>query len=206
MTGLGICRRPVALAPTAALTACVLSIEPVVSDSDATFDPHLLGHWQEESGSDAAVITRGAPNTYVIAYTTSENGSARVGRFNARLGPLGHRTLLDVWPAPAANDLPAPHTDLMVGGHALFDIDVHPDVVHLTMLDADSLSAALQSGALRAILTDYVAGGPQVSAVYRPNKNLSPRVGVFVDYLSEIIASNPNWGGVFASGKPQSLR
>ncbi|MGH7689973.1 MAG: DUF4185 domain-containing protein, partial [Gemmatimonadaceae bacterium] len=106
-------------------------------------------HWQEESGSDAAVITRGAPNTYVIAYTTSENGSARVGRFNARLGPLGHRTLLDVWPAPAANDLPAPHTDLMVGGHALFDIDVHPDVVHLTMLDVDSLSAALQSGALR---------------------------------------------------------
>jgi LysR family transcriptional regulator for bpeEF and oprC len=65
---------------------------------------------------------------------------------------------------------------------------------------------ALQSGALRAILTDYVAVGPQVSAVYRPNKNLSPRVRVFVDYLSEIIASNPNWGGVFASGKPQSLR
>lgn len=61
---------------------------------------------------------------------------------------------------------------------------------------------ALQAGALRAILTDYIAIGPQVSAVYRPNKNLSPRVRVFVDYLGEIIASNPNWEAVAMGGRP----
>ncbi|HTJ98763.1 MAG TPA: LysR family transcriptional regulator [Bordetella sp.] len=52
---------------------------------------------------------------------------------------------------------------------------------------------ALRDGRLRPILTDYVALGPQVSAVYLPSKNLSPKVRAFVDFLSDLIASNPHW-------------
>jgi LysR family transcriptional regulator for bpeEF and oprC len=52
---------------------------------------------------------------------------------------------------------------------------------------------ALRDGRLQAILTDYVALGPEVSAVYLPSKNLSPKVRAFVDFLTDLIASNPHW-------------
>jgi LysR family transcriptional regulator for bpeEF and oprC len=52
---------------------------------------------------------------------------------------------------------------------------------------------ALRDGRLRAILTDYVALGPKVSAVYLPSKNLSPKVRAFVDFLTDLISSNPHW-------------
>ncbi|WP_198298431.1 LysR family transcriptional regulator [Bordetella genomosp. 8] len=52
---------------------------------------------------------------------------------------------------------------------------------------------ALRDGRLRTILTDYVALGPQVSAVYLPSKNLSPKVRAFVDFLTDLIESNPHW-------------
>lgn len=61
---------------------------------------------------------------------------------------------------------------------------------------------ALRAGKLQAILTNYVARGPQVSAVYLPSKNLSPKVRAFVDFLSDLIASNPHWDEA-GGGQPQ---
>jgi LysR family transcriptional regulator for bpeEF and oprC len=54
---------------------------------------------------------------------------------------------------------------------------------------------ALRTSRLRAVLTEYVPVGPQVSAIYRPSKNLSPRVRAFVDFLTEVITNNPYWNG-----------
>lgn len=52
---------------------------------------------------------------------------------------------------------------------------------------------AIRAGRLRCILNDYVAEGPQVSAVYLPSRNLSPKVRAFVDFLQELIPSDPDW-------------
>lgn len=52
---------------------------------------------------------------------------------------------------------------------------------------------ALRRGELQAILTEYVALGPQVSAVYLPSKTLSPRVRSFVDFLGALVATSPFW-------------
>ncbi|WP_233234790.1 LysR family transcriptional regulator [Bordetella sp. LUAb4] len=59
---------------------------------------------------------------------------------------------------------------------------------------------ALRSGRLRPVLTDYVAQGPPVSAVYLPGKNLSPKVRAFVDFLSDLISSDPHWDEATARG------
>jgi hypothetical protein len=107
------------------MSGCVLSVEPVISESVATFDPRLLGSWEENSGSDRAVVSRAAENEYAIEYTSD----GKVSRFQARLGRLGGRTVLDVWPAPRDSDLPQPYADLMVVGHLLLALDVGTDEI-----------------------------------------------------------------------------
>lgn len=52
---------------------------------------------------------------------------------------------------------------------------------------------AIREGKLRCILTDYVGVGPQVSVVYLPGRNLSPKVRAFVDFLRDLIPSDPDW-------------
>jgi len=125
-------------------SGCVLSVNPVVSESDATFDARLLGSWQEVSGSDRAVVTRGADNTYAIEYMT--NG--KVTRLGARLGRLGERAVLDVWPAPdsAPSEL---HAGFTIPGHLLVTLDAGAEEVRVAMIEPDTFAAALRSGRLQ---------------------------------------------------------
>lgn len=140
------------LALSIVLNGCVLSIDGVVSESDANFDPRLLGGWEEASGSDRAMVSRAAENKYAIEYT-SDNG--KVGKFEARLGRLGERLVLDVWPAPRETDLPAPYADMLVEGHLLLALEVSTNEISFAMLEPDSLRAALRAGAVR-----LAYGGP----------------------------------------------
>lgn len=125
------------------LSSCVLSIDPVIPESGATFDPRLLGTWEE--GSVRAVVSRAAENSYAIEYTSD----GKVGRFEARLGRLGDRLVLDVWPAPRDSDLPEPYAGLLVAGHLLLALDVGPDEIRVAILEPDSLSVALRAGQIR---------------------------------------------------------
>src|SRR5262249_2826088 len=110
----------VILALSIVLTGCVLSIDPVVSESNATFDQRLLGNWEEVSGSDRALVSRADGNTYSIEW----RGDGNVARLMARLGRLGGRPILDVWPAPREADVKAPYADLLVAGHLILSLDI----------------------------------------------------------------------------------
>ena len=129
----------------AILGGCVLSVEPVIGEADATFDPRLLGTWEEVSGSDRAVISRDVENTYALEYT----GDGKVSRFEARLGRLGGHVVLDVWPAARSDDQPSRYPDFLIPGHALLALDIGPDEVRVAALEPDSLLMALRSGQLR---------------------------------------------------------
>lgn len=127
------------------VSGCVLSIDPVIPEPGAIFDQRLIGTWEEVSGSDRAVVSRAAANTYAIEYTTG----GKVGRLEARLGRLGGRLVLDVWPAPRDSGVVGPYTALLIGGHLLLDVDVSPDdEVRIALLEPDSLLAALHAGQL----------------------------------------------------------
>lgn len=52
---------------------------------------------------------------------------------------------------------------------------------------------AIRKGRLRCILTDYVSTGPQVSVLYLPSRNLSPKVRAFVNFLIDLIPGDPDW-------------
>ncbi|UCF18632.1 MAG: DUF4185 domain-containing protein [Gemmatimonadota bacterium] len=131
------------LASTAILAGCVLSIDAVVPESQATFDDRLLGSWEEVDGPDRAVVSRAGANAYTIEYI---DGDGKAGRFAARLGRLGQRTILDVFPEPGDGELPAPYAELLVLGHMLIALDLEEDQVRLALLEPDTLLAALQAG------------------------------------------------------------
>jgi len=129
------------MVPAIVLTGCVLSIDAVVSESDANFDARLLGAWEEVSGFHRAVVSRASESTYAIEYTSD----GKVTRLEARLGSLDGRSVLDVWPTPRDGDLPEGYAGLMVAGHLLFLIDVSTNEISIAMLEPDSLLAGLRT-------------------------------------------------------------
>ena len=129
------------------LSGCVVSVDPVISKSGTTFDPLLLGTWEEVSGSDRAVVSRAAENGYVIEYTS--NGKA--SRFEARLGRLGEHLVLDIWPAAAESDQPQ-YAGVLIPGHVLLTLEVGPDDVRVAFLEPDPLLGALRSGQVGLVL------------------------------------------------------
>jgi LysR family transcriptional regulator for bpeEF and oprC len=56
----------------------------------------------------------------------------------------------------------------------------------IAMLGTYFTDEAVRDGKLKVVLQDWVARGPQVSVAYLPNRNLSPRVRVFIDFLLEV--------------------
>ena len=133
------------LAPAIVLGGCVLSIDPIVTDAGASFDPRLLGTWEEAAGSDRAVISRSAGNTYAIEYTSD----GKVARLEARLGRLAEHQVLDVWAAPGDSDLPQLYGGFLTPGHLLLCLDIGQDEIRVTSLEDDPLLEAMRTSRVR---------------------------------------------------------
>ena len=133
------------LAFVVVLAGCVVSIEPAVPESEATFDARLVGSW--ENGSERAVIARAGASGYAIEYTTAKGDS---GRFQGRIGRLGERLVLELRPVPREREVREPYDGLFVAGHLLLALDVGADELRIALLRPDSLLAALTSGGVRA--------------------------------------------------------
>lgn len=124
-----------------ALAGCLVALEAIVPESEAIFDPRLVGTWELVSSSDRAVISRASDHTYAIEFTSE----GKVSRFQARLGSLGGRTVLDVWATPGEGDAPELYA-IMVAGHTLFVLDIDSDEITAAALDLDSLLTHLRNG------------------------------------------------------------
>jgi len=127
------------------LTGCVLSVDPVVPEDEAAFDPRLLGRWEEVDGSDVAVLSSADDETYAIEYSEDKETS----HFEARLGRLEDRLILDVWPAPSGDELPELYTGLLIPGHLLLVLDIGQEKIQVSGLDRDAFVEALGTGQVR---------------------------------------------------------
>jgi hypothetical protein len=158
---------------------CVLSVEPVVPESEAVFDEALLGTWEDQD-LNRLVISRATESSRFSSpytenmYLVSEARGAEPKRFPARLGPLGDALVMEVFP----------HGE--IGGHVLLVVELRPDLIRWQALDPATLLAALEAGDLRlayrrlgrdvllrepsATLRDQLAGH-----VLRPGALLEPR-------------------------------
>lgn len=63
----------------------------------------------------------------------------------------------------------------------------------IAMISNFIAAEAIRAGKLQCVLTDYAGIGPPVSVVYLPGRNLSPKVRAFVDFLRDLIPSDPDW-------------
>lgn len=145
MTVRALLKLGMVLGVTVFLSGCVITVEPVISESDAKFDPRLIGVWEEVSGSDRAMISRAGEKTYAIEHTSDR----KVSQFQARLGQLGGHLVLDVWPKAPQSDQSLISAGLQIPGHFLFALDVDSDEIRTTAIEPDSLLTALQSGQVR---------------------------------------------------------
>lgn len=134
------------LAVLIGLSGCVLSIDPVITESDSTYDSRLLGEWEQASGSDRAVVSEGENNSYVIEYTSDK----QAGRFQARLGMLEDRQVLDIWPALDEAAQERPEAGLLVAGHLLLAIEIDRDEISVTALEPDPLLGSIRAGDVKA--------------------------------------------------------
>ncbi|MEJ2216761.1 MAG: hypothetical protein P8099_09105 [Gemmatimonadota bacterium] len=118
----------------------VMSVAPVVPESDAVPLPGLVGTWYATDGSRATVTARGG-REYDIA-TVDSDGTP--GEFRARAGHLGDRLVLDVWSNP-----PGDVENTLISGHVLLFLELEGDDLREASFDADSLANALRTRALR---------------------------------------------------------
>ncbi|HEX7938958.1 MAG TPA: hypothetical protein VF483_08170 [Gemmatimonadaceae bacterium] len=167
--------RSLALVLCFALGGCVVSVQPVVTAAGSSFDARLVGSWAAADGKDRIVVSAGDDKVYAIEYTDSDG---KVGHFQARLGHLGRRTVLDVQPAPRDSS-PMPEGPLMIRGHLLFVVAVAGDTAKLEQLDPKALHAAIKSGAIamarfddhdQLVLTGATAELQRVLAAYIERK------------------------------------
>ena len=139
-------RRLLPIATFACVTACAVSVDAVVSDANATFDQRLIGNWIDVSDTGArAAVTRESPTSYRIMFTDD----GKTGKFEARLGRLGTRMVLDVWPEPADSEIAEPYRGALIPGHLLFVVEIGADQITAATLDTDSLRAAIKAGRLK---------------------------------------------------------
>jgi len=133
------------LAALIVLSGCVLSIDPVISESNSTYDSRLLGKWEQASSSDRAVVSKGKDNTYLIEYTNVK----QTGRFQARLGMLGGRQVIDIWPALSEEDQEQPEAGLLVAGHVIFTIEIDQDEITVAAFEPDPLLVSIRADGVK---------------------------------------------------------
>jgi hypothetical protein len=120
-----------ALAGALILTGCdnpaLLSLEPVVTDQEAVFDPTLLGAWGANPDKDLCIIRRDGETGYAVTYLSG--GSVR--QFSARLFRVGEASMLDL--TPDGSD------DFQIAGHAVVRIWTGGGTLRWTYLDTEWL-------------------------------------------------------------------
>ena len=63
----------------------------------------------------------------------------------------------------------------------------------VSVLPTFTVGKDLQSGRLQAVLTEYVRPGPNLYAIYLPNRHLTAKVRVFIDFLLARFEPPPYW-------------
>ena len=148
------------LALTIGALSCVWSLQPLFEEKDLVFEPGLVGTWTTADHENTWIFGKAQnSNAYVLDYHQAEfdpDGSSSdkksvpgdTVRFQARLGRLGSRLFLDLFPEEKGN--PWVHNDLfnwhLIRAHTICRVSLAKDELQLDWLDEDWLKEALKSG------------------------------------------------------------
>lgn len=139
------CRTAVVTTSALLVTACVLSVEPVIPESEAVFEPALIGTWALAGEKDTAVISRAGETGYLIDYV---DGQGKRGVFEGQVGWLGDHLVLEVSPVLPDAGASEAYEALIIPTHLQLTVILSGAEVHTAPLAADSLQAMLRRGAM----------------------------------------------------------
>ena len=138
-------RQPERVAAIAALatllTACVISIEPVIPASDSVYEPALIGTWVDDDGGETATIGDAGDGGYLIDYVDTEG---KRGQFAGRLGWLGDRLLLEVTPVLPDAGASDGYEALILPARAQFVVAIEEGELRVQALDLDTVRDILR--------------------------------------------------------------
>jgi DNA-binding transcriptional LysR family regulator len=76
----------------------------------------------------------------------------------------------------------------------------------VSILPTFTVGEDLQAGRLLAVLADYIPPGPSLYAVYLPNRHLSAKVRVFIDYLLARFEPPAYWDRGWSTPRAEDLK
>jgi hypothetical protein len=130
--------RTLVLAVVSLTCGCIGSVQPVIEEGNATFDPALLGTWADSASAERAVITADGPRRYAIRYT---DDAGQTMLLTGVLGRIDARRVLDV--QATSKDLGA-YKDVVVRMHFPLVLDAPGPRLHVATLETDSLGRFLE--------------------------------------------------------------
>ena len=123
-----------------AACGCLGSVNPIVPEDAAVFEPQLLGTWSGGfDPAEQAVVTQAGPRSYAIEYTDHQGATVSLV---GQLGRTGGRLVLDVQATAAAL---GPYRDLVLRLHVPVMLDSIGPQIQVANLEADSLDRYLRA-------------------------------------------------------------
>jgi hypothetical protein len=120
----------------------LISVEPLATDSNSTFDPTLLGTWSDLDVSSSVIVyvREGEKRSYDILWLDIQNGEAT--HMQARLAQIGGQRILDMTSASGSNPV------FTISGHAFVRVNNLENGLQFRFLDSDWLQGKAQESKL----------------------------------------------------------
>lgn len=135
-------------AALALLSACTVpSVNPLYTDNDLVFDPHLSGVWADEHATEPAdekwVFEKDTDNSYKLTIT---EGPDKKGQFETHLIKLKDYFFLDLKPSDFKLDTTQVDETAwsLIPGHLILRVDELDPELKLTLLRRDWLNEYLR--------------------------------------------------------------
>ena len=126
----------------AVLTGCVpQTLFPLYSDETLTFEPLLLGAWQEDDEDARWTFSAHDPHSYRLVHRDSDG---RESEFEAHLIELGGELFLDLFPEDSDEDWNDLFTLHVLPVHTFLHVVVGEDELQLTFMELDWLRDYLE--------------------------------------------------------------
>jgi hypothetical protein len=111
----------------------VLSIHPLYLESDADFDPSLVGKWRDEEGDVTFLFEQAANHEYKMTIREQEDSGQNQGAFDAHIVRLGGSWFLDIAPSSlqAGSEFYRAH---FIRAHTIARIEIGRDTLHISVM------------------------------------------------------------------------
>jgi hypothetical protein len=133
---------PLVVGAALAVAGCIPSLQPLYTDRTTTFEPALVGVWEQESAESPWAFARKETNIYGLTYTDKQG---KPGQFEARLVKLGDKYFLDLFPEDPQQVENAYYKFHLLRVHTFLKVSLNGSAMRLAGMDPGWLNRQLNA-------------------------------------------------------------